>query len=56
MLGRMLYSIKGFVMPPPKKLQWWETDEFKATMGFLMLLVMLLLVVFGLKRCLRRGR
>jgi hypothetical protein len=56
MLGGIFYRIRTFVMPPPKKLEWWETDEFKATVGLVMLLAVLLLVVLGLQRCLRRGR
>jgi hypothetical protein len=51
-LGGLLYDIITLVVTPPKKLEWWETDEFIA----LMVLVMLLLLAFmlGLKCGLRR--
>jgi hypothetical protein len=55
MLGGLLYSIKTLAMPPPKKLEWWETDEFKGAVVLVMLLAVLMLVVLGLLRCLRRG-
>jgi hypothetical protein len=45
MLGGLLYGIKSVVMPPPKKLKWWETEEFDAVVG----LLLMLLAIWGLK-------
>ncbi|KAG9531664.1 hypothetical protein KCU93_g1626, partial [Aureobasidium melanogenum] len=45
MLGGLLYGIKSVVMPPPKKLKWWETEEFDAVVGVLLML----LAMWGLK-------
>ena len=45
MLGGLLYGIKSVIMPPPKKLEWWETEEFEAVAGFLIML----LALWGLK-------
>jgi len=52
-LGGMIHGIKTLVMPPPKKLEWYETDEFKTAVGFIILLAPPLLVIFGLKWCLQ---
>ena len=49
----LLYGIKTLVMPPPKKLKWWETDEFAVALTLFVLLAMLLLVVLGLTRCMQ---
>jgi hypothetical protein len=56
MLGGIFYRIRTLVMPPPKKLEWWETDVFEGVVVLVMLLAVLVLVVLGLWRCLRRGR
>lgn len=53
MLGGMFYNIKDFVMPPPKKLEWYETEEFKTVMGFIILLTPPILVLLDLKWCLQ---
>ncbi|KAH0022829.1 hypothetical protein KCU78_g5633, partial [Aureobasidium melanogenum] len=45
MLGGLLYGIKSVVMPPPKKLKWWETEEFDVVVG----LLLMLLAMWGLK-------
>ncbi|KAG9515793.1 hypothetical protein KCV07_g7176, partial [Aureobasidium melanogenum] len=50
-LGELLNGIKTFILPP-KKLEWWETEEFHAALG----LLILLLATWGLKRFLRRRR
>ncbi|CAD0041253.1 unnamed protein product [Aureobasidium pullulans] len=31
--GAMFYGIKTPIMPPPKELEWWETDVFKNVVG-----------------------
>jgi hypothetical protein len=53
-LDGFLYDIITLVIIPPKKLEWWETDEFIA----LTVLAILLLLAFmlGLKCGLRRRR
>jgi hypothetical protein len=57
MLGGSLYKIFTLVTPPPKKLEWWETDEFKTVAKLVMLLAMLLLAfMLGVKCDLRRRR
>lgn len=52
--GAMFYGIKTLIMPPPKKLEWWETDLFKNVVGLAVLLSTILLVVLRLRRCLHR--
>ncbi|KAG9652514.1 hypothetical protein KCU64_g8352, partial [Aureobasidium melanogenum] len=39
MLGGLLYGIKSVVMTPPKKLEWWETEEFHSTVRVVVLLL-----------------
>lgn len=53
MLSGIFYSIKNLLMPPPKKLEWWETDEFKTVVGFIILLTPPILALLGLKWCLK---
>ncbi|KAH0354095.1 hypothetical protein KCU81_g903, partial [Aureobasidium melanogenum] len=50
MVGGLLYGIKSFIMLPPKKLDWWETEEFEAVAGFFIML----LALWGLKCVLYR--
>ncbi|CAD0099103.1 unnamed protein product [Aureobasidium mustum] len=50
-LGELIQGIKTFILPP-KKLEWWETDEFHAAMG----LLVLLLATWSLKCFLYRRR
>lgn len=38
MSSELISSIKSFALPP-KKLEWYETDEFGAVLGLLMLLL-----------------
>ena len=50
----MFYSIKTLIMPPAKKLEWWETDLFKNFVGLAVLLSTILLVALSLRRYLHR--
>jgi hypothetical protein len=52
--GAMFYVIKTPIMPPPKELEWWETDVFKNVVGLAVLLSTILLIVLRLRRYLHR--
>ncbi|THW26739.1 hypothetical protein D6D23_03202 [Aureobasidium pullulans] len=52
--GAMFYGIKTPIMPPPKELEWWETDVFKNVVGLAVLLSTILLIVLRLRRYLHR--
>ncbi|THZ38121.1 hypothetical protein D6C90_06504 [Aureobasidium pullulans] len=52
--GAMFYGIKTPIMPPPKELEWWETDVFKNVVGLAVLLSIILLIVLRLRRYLHR--
>ncbi|THX96930.1 hypothetical protein D6D02_09690 [Aureobasidium pullulans] len=52
--GAMFYGIKTLIMPPPKELEWWETDVFKNVVGLAVLLSTILLIVLRLRRYLHR--
>lgn len=49
-LDDLLNGIKTFILPP-KKLEWWETEEFHAILGLLVLII----ATWCLK-CFLRGR